>query len=180
MSCRPESYTRADAPRHLPTMTPPPPDPAAFRHVMGHFGSGVTIITTGTPERPVGFTASAVASLSLDPLLVMVGVATAGESLAHIREAGAFGVNMLLRDQAGLALHFARPDRGDRFRDLALRLRRTGVPLLQRSLAWLDCEVHAEFPAGDHVVLAGRVVDCGAAEGEPLLYYRGRFGGWTS
>ncbi|MEK9499960.1 flavin reductase family protein [Gaopeijia maritima] len=161
-------------------MTISPPDPTAFRHVMGHFGSGVTVITTGSPESPVGFTASSVASLSLDPLLVMVGVATDGDSLAGIRESGAFGVNILSRDQEALAMHFARSDREARFRDVEVRTRSTGVPLLGASLAWLDCALHAEFPAGDHVVVVGRVESCDAGAGEPLLYFRGRFGGWLS
>lgn len=160
-------------------MTPPSPDSTTFRHVVGHFGSGVTVITTGSVAAPVGFTASSVASLSLDPLLVMVGVATAGESLGHIRASGAFGVNILARDQEALALHFARTDRGDRFRDVALREGRSGVPLLEHSHAWIDCTVHAEFPVGDHVVLAGEVIGCDVGSGEPLLYYRGRFGGWV-
>lgn len=175
-----ESYTRVDAPRHLSAMTISPPDPNAFRHVMGHFGSGVTIITSGSAESPVGFTASSVASLSLDPLLVMVGVAADGESLARIRESGGFGVNILTRDQEALAMHFARSDREDRFREVDVRRGSTGTPLLGASLAWLDCALHAEFAAGDHVVVVGRVVECDAGPGEPLLYFRGRFGGWLS
>ena len=159
-------------------MTAPPPDADAFRHVMGHFGSGVTVITSAGDDGPVGFTASSVASLSLDPLLVMVGIGTEGESLPAVRTAGAFGVNILARDQEELALRFASRARDQRFRDLALTTGVTGAPLLSRSLAWLDCRLHAEFPAGDHVVVVGRVEACRASAGEPLVYYRGRFGGW--
>lgn len=140
----------------------------------------MTVITSGTPEIPVGFTASSVASLSLDPMLVMVGVATEGESLARIRDREAFGVNILAREQEALALHFATAARGDRFRDVELETRDTGTPLLSGSLAWLDCRLHAEFPAGDHVVVVGRVTACDAGPGDPLLYFRGSFGGWLS
>lgn len=145
---------------------------------MGHFGSGVTVITSRSDDGPVGFTASSVASLSLQPVLVMVGVAEHGETLAAMRTSGAFGVNILSREQEALAVRFAATDRDDRFRDLPLTTGPTGSPLLDTSLAWLDCRFHAEFPAGDHVVVVGRVEACAALPGEPLLYYRGRFGGW--
>jgi len=156
------------------------PDPLDFRRVMGHFGSGVTIITARVPTGLVGFTASAVASLSLDPLLVMVGVSTGGESLTAIRDSGAFGVNILSRGQALLAQRFSSHDRERRFADLDLERLVTGSPMLKGSLAWIDCSLHAEVPAGDHVVAIGRVEACEAFEGDPLLYYRGAFGGWTA
>lgn len=155
------------------------PDAATFRHVVGHFGSGVTIITSATPSGPVGFTASSIASLSLDPLLVMVGVSAGSETLAAMRDSQAFGVNVLQRDQGPLAARFAKSDRADRFRDMALETLATGSPLLDGSLAWLDCVLHAEIPAGDHVVALGRVEACAAFEGDPLFYYRGAFGGWA-
>lgn len=161
-------------------MTSNPPRADEFREVIGHFGSGVTIVTSSSPEGPVGFTASSVASLSLDPLLVMVGVSSLGETLAAIRESEAFGVNILGRTQADLARRFAGADREGRFNDLGLSRAVTGSPLLEGSLAWLDCRLHAEVPAGDHVVAIGRVEACRSFEGEPLLYYRGSFGGWSS
>lgn len=154
------------------------PDIDAFRHVMGHFGSGVTVITSRDEAGPVGFTASSVASLSLRPLLVMVGVSDGGETLPAMRESGAFAVNILARHQQDLALRFAAADRADRFADVSVAAGSTGSPILSDALAWLDCRLHAEFPAGDHVVVVGRVEACEAVAGEPLLYYRGRFGGW--
>jgi flavin reductase (DIM6/NTAB) family NADH-FMN oxidoreductase RutF len=161
-------------------MTSNRPDPDAYRRVIGHFGSGVTIITSVAPEGPVGFTASSVASLSLDPLLVMVGVSEGSETLSAIRGSGAFGVNILERNQVGLARRFASSDREGRFVDLSLAGAATGSPLVRGSLAWLDCRLHAEVPAGDHLVVIGRVEACEAFDGEPLLYYRGAFGGWAS
>lgn len=160
-------------------MTSNRPDPDAYRHVIGHFGSGVTIITSSSPQGPVGFTASSVASLSLDPPLLMVGVSVGGETLAAIRSSGAFGVNILARGQAELAQRFASSDREGRFSDLALTDGVTGSPLLVGCLACLDCRLHAEVAAGDHVVAIGRIQGCEAFEGEPLLYYRGDFGGWS-
>ena len=161
-------------------MTSSPPDARLFRHVMGHFGSGVTVITAESTPTPVGFTASSVASLSLDPTLLMVAVGEDGESLSAIRAAGAFAVNILARDQGALALRFASESRETRFRDLDLGLGVTGAPLLPGVLGWLDCRLHDEVPAGDHVVVVGRVEACEAREGEPLLYFRGQFGGWAS
>lgn len=161
-------------------MTSSPPDARLFRHVMGHFGSGVTVITASGDSAPVGFTASSVASLSLEPTLVMVAVGEEGESLPAIRAAGAFAVNILARDQEPMALRFASGSRETRFRDLELGLGVTGAPVLPGVLGWLDCRLHDEFVAGDHVVVVGRVEACDAREGEPLLYFRGRFGGWAS
>ncbi len=160
-------------------MTSKPPDPHTFRRVIGHFGSGVTIITAASPEGPVGFTASSVASLSLDPLLVMVGVSEGSETLSAIRSSGAFAVNILGRQQVGMARRFASADRERRFVGLDLAGAATGAPLLTGSLAWLDCSLHTEVPAGDHVVAIGQVEACRAFPGDPLLYYRGEFGGWT-
>ncbi len=155
-------------------------DSTLFRHVVGHFGSGVTVVTSrDAVGAPVGFTASSVTSLSLDPLLVAVGVATEGETLAAIRASGAFGINVLARTQEHLALRFAGVDRADRFRDLSVTMGATGCPRFDACLAWMDCALHAEYPAGDHALIVGRVEACDAGAGEPLLYYRGRFGGWT-
>ena len=140
----------------------------------------MTVVTAESAPIPVGFTASSVASLSLEPTLVMVGVGTDGESLSAMREAGAFAVNILARDQEALAMRFASDRRETRFRDLQLGVGVTGAPVLPGVLGWLDCRLHDEFPAGDHVVMIGRVEACDAREGEPLLYFRGRFGGWAS
>jgi flavin reductase (DIM6/NTAB) family NADH-FMN oxidoreductase RutF len=147
---------------------------------MGHFGSGVTVVTASAAGGPVGFTASSVASLSLEPLLVMVAVGGDGESLSAIRSAGSFAVNILGREQQEVATRFASEPRDTRFDHLDLEQAVTGAPLLSDALGWLDCMLHEEFLAGDHVVVVGRVAACSAREGEPLIYFRGAFGGWRS
>lgn len=157
-----------------------PPDSARFRDVMGHFASGVTVVTTRDADgRAVGFTASAVASLSLDPLLLLVCVGRSGETLAHLEGAGSFVVNVLAAEQEELAIRFAGRDREDRFTGLEWASAATGSPVLTDALAWLDCRVHEVLDGGDHAIVVGRVEACAARPGEPLVYYRGRLGALT-
>jgi flavin reductase (DIM6/NTAB) family NADH-FMN oxidoreductase RutF len=153
------------------------PDKSRFRDVMGHFTSGVTVVTTrDATGAPAGFTASAVASLSLDPLLLLVCVSRSGETLAHLEATGSFVVNVLAAEQEELAMRFAGRAREDRFRGLDVAAAETGSPVLAESLAWLDCRVHDVADGGDHAIVVGRVEACAAREGEPLVYYRGRLG----
>lgn len=159
------------------TVRPTPPDATAFRTVIGHFATGVTVVTTRSADgTPVGFTASAVSSLSLDPLLLLVCVDRGGETLHHLEAAGGFAVNVLAAGQEEVAMRFAGRAREDRFAGLATGEAETGSPLLAGSLAWLDCALHDVLEGGDHSIVLGRVLACGAGEGEPLLYYRGRLG----
>jgi 3-hydroxy-9,10-secoandrosta-1,3,5(10)-triene-9,17-dione monooxygenase reductase component len=152
-------------------------EPVEFRDVMGRFASGVTVVTTRTSGgQPVGFTASAVASLSLDPVLLLVCVGRTGETLAHLEAAGAFAVNILAADQEDVALRFAGSSRENRFQGLDLEEAGTAAPILDGVLAWLDCTVHDVLDGGDHAIVVGRVQGCRAGEGEPLVYYRGRLG----
>lgn len=154
---------------------------AVFRVVLGHFCSGVTIVTglrrdTGMIA-PVGFTCQSFASLSLDPPLVVFSVAHTSASWPHIRGTGVFGVNILSSQQESLGRRFG--ERGtDRFAGVAwVSGPATGVPLLAGSLAWLECTVQAVHPGGDHELVIGRVaaLDVGHGSAEPLLFYRGAF-----
>jgi len=156
-------------------------DPIEFRRVMGHFATGVTVVTTRTPAgQPCGLTANAFASVSIDPLLVLVSVDRAANSHDCIRSSGAFAVNVLAQEGGeSLARRFASWELEQKFDGVAYREERTGSPVFPDALAWLDCRVHQAVPAGDHTLFLGEVLAADAREGTPLLYYRGGYGRFT-
>lgn len=147
-------------------------DPRQFRQVLGHFLSGVTVVTTRTPEGVHGMTASAFSSVSLDPPLVLVCVARKARLHELLGEGAPFGVSILSEAQQELSNHFAG------YAPHAQVLWEEGfgaTPVLAGALAWLDCTVHAVLDGGDHSVVLGRVQAMAAHEGQPLAYYRGRY-----
>ncbi|MBV9773969.1 MAG: flavin reductase family protein, partial [Gemmatimonadetes bacterium] len=135
-------------------------DPIEFRRVMGHFATGVTVVTTRLPSgEPCGLTASAVCSVSIDPTLILVCVEHRADSHDCIREAGIFAVNILEEDGGeNISRRFATLEVADKFRGVAFREERTGAPVLDSSLAWLDCRVSEVLPGGDHTIFLGEVV----------------------
>lgn len=154
------------------------PDELQFRHVMAHFATGVTVVTSRTPDgRPCGLTANSVASVSLEPLLVLVCVDREAASHACIIEGGAFAVSILDHRHEQIARRFSAGERTGRFEELSLRVETTGSPVLNDALAWLDCRVQNVHQAGDHSIVVGEVVACDAREGDPLVFYRGEYRG---
>jgi flavin reductase (DIM6/NTAB) family NADH-FMN oxidoreductase RutF len=154
-------------------------DTGRFREVMGHFASGVTVITAMEEEGPVGFTCQAFVSLSLDPPLVALAPGKNSTSWPRIAKAGSFCVNVLAEDQEALCRDFA-VSGGDKFAGVGWRIGGIGAPLLDGVLAWLECSLVATHDAGDHEVVIGRVHDMGVTRGRPLVYYRGGFGRFES
>jgi flavin reductase (DIM6/NTAB) family NADH-FMN oxidoreductase RutF len=151
-----------------------------FRRILGHWASGVSIVTTRTPDgRACGLTANAVASLSLEPLLVLVCVEKNADTHDCIRSAAAFAVNILNSESETLARRFAAWEVDRKFDGLAYHDGPTGNPILDDALAWVDCRLHSEFDGGDHTIFVGGVVAGDAVEGSPLLYYRGGYGRFT-
>jgi flavin reductase (DIM6/NTAB) family NADH-FMN oxidoreductase RutF len=154
-------------------------DTSDFRRVVGHFASGVTVVTTVRPDgRPCGLTASAVCSVSLDPTLLLVCIERQARSHRCIDESGVFAVNVLAGDGRGetLARRFSEEEVDGKFTGVAFRAEHTGAPVLDGALAWLDCRVAQQCSAGDHTVFIGEVVAADACEGAPLVYYRGGYG----
>ena len=150
-------------------------DEAAFREAVAHFATGVTVITTLHEGRPAGMTASAVASLSLDPVLLLVCVSHTLPTHQAIDASRRFVVNVLGEGQEELALHFARPS-PDKFAGLALEEGHE-LPVLAEAIAYFVCDVHERFPGGDHSIFTGLVRECGAVPGRrPLLYFKSKFG----
>lgn len=154
----------------------PEVDEARFRLVLGHFATGVTVVTAADGAGPVGLAVNSFTSVSLSPPLVGFCVRADSQSWPRIRRVGSFGVNVLGEDQEGLSRSFARIG-ADRFSGIGWRPSPTGGPRLEGILAWIDCDVEAEHEAGDHVIVVGRVLDLEVAgPGGPLVFYRGGYG----
>lgn len=152
-------------------------DSAGFRRVLGHFVTGVTVITTrDAAGQPAGLTANAFASVSLDPPLVLVCVHRASDTHDLIAQSRAFAVNVLSAAQESVARRFAEEEKERRFEDVPWREESTGAPVFDDVLAWLDCRLHARTDGGDHTIYIGRVVAGGVGTGAPLLFYRGGYG----
>lgn len=147
-----------------------------FREVMGRFASGVTVVTTVNDGSLSGFTASSFSSLSLDPPLVLVCLGR--DALCHdaFVRGDCFAVNILVREQEGLSVRFS-TESEDRFSGIAHQTWETGAPILDGSLAAIDCRLEAVHEGGDHSILVGRVAKLAVMDGEsaPLVYYRGGY-----
>ena len=156
---------------------PGPVSPAVMREVLGHFVSGIVVVTAAGPDGPLGFTCQSFASLSLDPPLVAFAPARTSTTWPRIRPIGAFCVNVLAAGHEHISAGFARSG-VDKFADVEWRPAPSGAPLLTGVSAWIDCELWAEHDGGDHTIAIGRVIDLGAdASRPPLLYYRGQYTG---
>jgi 3-hydroxy-9,10-secoandrosta-1,3,5(10)-triene-9,17-dione monooxygenase reductase component len=150
-------------------------DEVAFREAISHFATGVTVVTTMSEGKPAGMTASAVASLSLDPVLLLVCINHKLPTHTAIEQSKRFVVNVLGEGQQDLALHFARPA-PDKFADVTLKPDYE-LPVLDDAIAFFVCDVHERFAGGDHSIFTGLVRECGARPGRrPLLYFRSGFG----
>lgn len=146
-----------------------------FRHVLGHFASGITLVTTLDGDgRPTGLTASAFTSVSLEPPLVLVCVDHEAHSYPALREAGRFAVNILHADQEPLSRRFATA-RLDKFDGVNYGTSPLGLPWITGAHAQLDCTTVSAHVEGDHTIFVGRVENAATAGDEPLLYYRGRY-----
>lgn len=154
-------------------------DPAEFRQVMGHWLTGVTVITAGDGGEPIGMAANSFTSVSLDPPLVLFCAGKSSSTWPRIEASGAFAVNLLAGDQEEVSRLMATKD-ADRFASVGYRPGVTGSPILNGTLAYLDCQIEAKHDAGDHVLVVGRVVDLGVHhEGAPLAFFRGGYGDLT-
>ena len=151
---------------------------AGLRHAMGHFATGVTVITSvGADGGPVGTTANAVSSLSLDPPLVLVCFDRASQTLGAVRAHGAFAINVLAAPQQELSANFARRGLAADWDGVRHRPGLTGSPRLHGVLATLECTVEHRLPGGDHEIVVGRVCDVETSDdaAPPLLFWRGRY-----
>ena len=155
-------------------------DAAALRSAMGHFPTGVTVVTSGQGERAEAMTANAVISVSLDPLLFLVSVHRDARLNGRIKEEGHFAVSLLADDQEGLSRLFSSPERSSgpqAENSLGGGYGSTGDPLAAGALAAIDCELAETYAGGDHDLFLGRVVDVrlGDTRKAPLIFHEGGY-----
>jgi flavin reductase (DIM6/NTAB) family NADH-FMN oxidoreductase RutF len=151
-------------------------DAAHFRTVLGHFPTGVTVITAMGDDGPTGLAVGSFFSVSLDPPLVGFCPNKASSSWPSIRSKGVFCVNILAEDQEDLCRVFAAKG-GDKFAGVGYHTSSTGSPRLHDVLAWIDCEIDAVHDAGDHEICIGRVKELEVERREgPLVFFRGGYG----
>jgi len=146
---------------------------------MGCFATGVTIITVDLEGEVHGMTANAFASVSLDPMLVLVCVDHTTRTHAHLHSKKRFGVNVLCEDHRGISEYYARPERDHENAavEAGARFDRTarGTPVLHGALAYLECRLHSAQAAGDHTIFIAEVEEVVIRDGEPLLFFRGKY-----
>ncbi|CAM2144036.1 Flavin-dependent monooxygenase, reductase subunit HsaB [Pararobbsia alpina] len=152
-------------------------EPTRFREALGHYASGITVITSHIDGENVGFTCQSFYSVSMNPPLVSFSVMSSSASFPKIRQAGRFAVNILSEEQVKISNQFAR--RGaDKWDGVEWQQSPLGNPIIAGSLHWLDCEIYAEHAAGDHLIVIGEVkaIDLQeAATTQPLLYFKGQY-----
>jgi flavin reductase (DIM6/NTAB) family NADH-FMN oxidoreductase RutF len=150
-----------------------------LRDALGTFATGITVITTKGSDHPYGMTANAFSAVSLDPPLVLVCVIKGTEGAESIAQNGVFAVNILSEDQEPISRYFASRDRPrgwEAFRQISHRTAATGSPIIDDTVGFFDCRLHAAHEAGDHIIFIGEVVAIGQApESMPVLFHKGKY-----
>ena len=152
-------------------------EPLSFREALGHYASGITVITSQLDGEPIGFTCQSFYSVSTSPPLVSFSVMASSASYPKIRQAGRFVVNILSGEQAGISNQFARKGT-DKWHAVEWQQSPLGNPIIAGSLHWLDCKIHAEHAAGDHLIVIGEVKALSLQATpvtQPLLYFKGQY-----
>lgn len=152
-------------------------EPLRFREALGHYASGITVITSLVDGEPIGFTCQSFYSVSMSPPLVSFSVMSRSYSYPRIRQAGRFAVNILSGEQVQISNQFARQG-ADKWHGVDWQESPLGNPVIAGSLHWLDCEIHAEHAAGDHLIVIGEVKALNVQEAsasQPLLYFKGQY-----
>jgi flavin reductase (DIM6/NTAB) family NADH-FMN oxidoreductase RutF len=152
-----------------------PPPPELFREVFGRFATGVAVITSSGPTGSGGMTANAICSLSLDPLLALVCFENRARTLPIVRDAGRFALNILSADQRTIAGVFAsKVPEAEKLEGVEHHIL-YGAPIIDGALAWAVCDLREQIAGGDHTIVIGEVIEMGRGDGEPLLWYEGRY-----
>jgi 3-hydroxy-9,10-secoandrosta-1,3,5(10)-triene-9,17-dione monooxygenase reductase component len=160
--------------------SPLAPDAATYRTVLGHFATGVVLVTAMEGDQPVGMACNSFTSVSLDPPIVLFCAAKSSSTWPRIQASGKWAANFLDEDGEEICRLFAQKG-ADRFAHIGITPGRTGSPIIEDALAFVDCETIAEHDAGDHLIVVGKVIELGYRhEGKPLLFYRGGYGRFES
>lgn len=151
----------------------------AFKSILSQFATGVTVVTVQEQEDIHGLTVNAFSSVSLDPQLVLICIEEESRTNKFLDRGSGFTVNILSNDQKKLSQSFARPGLSmeERLRDVSYSEHEVGGPHFKDVIAWLSCRQQHAFPAGDHIIYVGRVID-GAlpnADADPLVYLQGDY-----
>jgi flavin reductase (DIM6/NTAB) family NADH-FMN oxidoreductase RutF len=150
-------------------------DSKELRRVMGMFATGVTVLTTrDSNHQPYGLTANAVTSLSLTPPLLIICIDKKAETHPHFFDSRCFVVNILAEDQEELSTRFARTG-GDKFQGVPFSTNQDGVPVLEGTLAHVECRIIETHEGGDHVIHIGEVQHAEVRGGDPLLFFQGKY-----
>lgn len=149
-------------------------DSRAFRRCLGQFTTGVTVITACHDQQMVGMSVNSFSALSLDPALVLWSIRRESGSLPVFRQASHFAINVLGADQVAVSNLFASP-KADKFAQSRWSLGRFGAPLLEGTIAHMECQLEQVLEGGDHLILIGRVQRYARFAGEPLLFTQGRY-----
>jgi flavin reductase (DIM6/NTAB) family NADH-FMN oxidoreductase RutF len=149
-------------------------DSLAQRRIMGHFTTGVTVVTAYQEDEIYGMTANAVTSLSLNPPLILVAVDKTAAMHATLTNSRHFALNILSDAQEHLSRRFAMRGPKD-VTDLTWRTAASGAPILADALAWVDCRLAEILPGGDHDIFLGEILAGESREGSPLLYFCGKY-----
>jgi flavin reductase (DIM6/NTAB) family NADH-FMN oxidoreductase RutF len=155
-------------------------EPQSLRAAMASFPTGVTVVTALGPDGPAGATANAVASLSLEPPLVLACLDLGSRTLVAVEHANRFGVNVLDAGQAALAQRFSTKEPHPRKWDGVPWTERTGAPMIDSALIRLGCELDEVHQGGDHVIAIGSVLELEARDGAPLIFHQGEYRGLDS
>ncbi len=146
-----------------------------LRRVMGHFATGVTVITTRSADgKPYGLTANAFTSVSLDPPLLLVCVDKKAESYPYFEQSKVFTVNILADDQESVSRRFA-VSGGPKFEGISYRMGANGAPIIDGALAYIECTLHAAYAGGDHTIYLGEIQQAETIDRKPLLFFRGGY-----
>ena len=150
-------------------------DKESFREALGLLPTGVTVVTAIGPNGRSGATASAVGSLSLEPMLMLVCLDRGSRTLRSVQEAGRFGINVLAAEQEPVARQFStKLDEPAKWEGIETS-ESDGIPALKGTVLWIGCELQDVLMGGDHVILTGAVADLEARGGEPLIHHRGAY-----
>jgi len=151
-------------------------DTTRFKEVLGHFVTGVAVVTAATPDGPVGFTCQTFGALSLDPTLISFSAVSASHSWPKARDVGVVGVNILSNDQESIARVFGKPG-PDKFAGVEWSPAPSGAPLIDGALAHLEGRIEFVTTQGDHDIVVVSVAYARSNQGAPLIFYRGGFSG---
>ena len=146
-----------------------------LRSALSHLPTGVTVVTAPSPAGPLGATANAVTSLSLEPPLMLASLDRGSRTLGAVQEAGRFGISVLGAGQERVARAFAtKVPHPEKWAEVAWT-DRAGVPIVDGGPLWVACALRDAHDGGDHMILTGSVLEVGAPGGEPLLFWRGGY-----